>query len=390
MATDVSVLEGELESAIPPGAESFDEKAACARTTSPVADARAAEGAGSAIHDRAVCRPLVRRVVLGVVFAAAAVGIVLGSGFGTLSSFGWEQIAAICLLGALEAMLASKLLIPQALAFLLIVAAVGILLGKVFCSWVCPVPPMRRVLDAVARTAPRIRTDKEAASGPRGLAKTSLRVVRPLSRKEQRLLKVSCSVSADSTAVSPEVQFQPATPRSTVSAASSCASASCARCVSDCASASRPALDSRHLVLGGSLLSAALFGFPVFCLVCPIGLTFATIIVVVQLFGAQTLSWGLLLFPLLLVLELTVLRKWCGRFCPMGALVSLFARPNRTFRPKVDEGKCLRSHGVDCQICAGVCPEGLDPHSAESMHECSKCRDCAVNCPAGAITLPRR
>lgn len=143
-------------------------------------------------------------------------------------------------------------------------------------------------------------------------------------------------------------------------------------------------------MLGGTLLSAAVFGFPVFCLVCPIGLTFASIIALVQLFGIQTLSWGVVAFPLLLVLELTVLRKWCSRFCPLGALVSLLSRPNRLFRPKVDGGKCLRGKGVDCTVCADLCPEGLDPHFEEGLHDCSKCRDCAVNCPARAISFPAR
>lgn len=385
MAVDTSVLEGEFEGApaapVPAPASSRDGRDA--------ALAAQALAAGEA-HDRAVRKPLVRRVVLGVAFAAVAAGIVAGSGLGTLSSFGWEQIATICPLGALETMLASKLLIPQAVAFLLIAAAVGILLGKVFCSWVCPVPPLRGIGEAVARRASRIRTEK--ATRPDGAARTALRVVRPLSKREQRLLKAACpgASSRGTAALGPSAEPASGAPSSTVSAASACAPAACASCASGCGSASRPALDSRHLVLGGSLLSAALFGFPVFCLVCPIGLTFATLIVIAQLFGAQTLSWGLVLFPLLLILELTVLRKWCGRFCPLGALMGLFARPNRTFRPKVDEAKCLRSHGVDCQICSGVCPEGLDPHSAQAMHECSKCADCAVNCPAQAIMLPLR
>ena len=30
--------------------------------------------------------------------------------------------------------------------------------------------------------------------------------------------------------------------------------------------------DSRHAVLGGAVLTTAVFGFPVFCLVCPVGL----------------------------------------------------------------------------------------------------------------------
>lgn len=304
--------------------------------------------ADAALHERPVKKPLARRVTVGAVFLAACAAIVLNvGGTGALSSFGWESIASICPLGALESMVAAKLLIPQALAFLLIVVVAAIVLGKFFCSWVCPVPSIRSCFDAVVRNVPRIASTKTRRED--GSEAVGLGVVRPAPRRFR-----SCGV---------------------------CAS---------CSKEPRAALDSRHIVLGGTLLSAAVFGFPVFCLVCPIGLTFASIIALVQLFGIQTLSWGVVAFPLLLVLELTVLRKWCSRFCPLGALVSLLSRPNRLFRPKVDGGKCLRGKGVDCTVCADLCPEGLDPHFEEGLHDCSKCRDCAVNCPARAISFPAR
>ena len=298
--------------------------------------------------DDALKKPLARRVAVGAVFLAACAAIVLNvGGTGALSSFGWESIASICPLGALESMVAAKLLIPQALAFLLIVVVAAIVLGKFFCSWVCPVPSIRSCFDAVVRNVPRIASTKTRRED--GSEAVGLGVVRPAPRRAR----------------------------------------SCGACAS-CSKEPRAALDSRHIVLGGTLLSAAVFGFPVFCLVCPIGLTFASIIALVQLFGIQTLSWGVVAFPLLLVLELTVLRKWCSRFCPLGALVSLLSRPNRLFRPKVDGGKCLRGKGVDCTVCADLCPEGLDPHFEEGLHDCSKCRDCAVNCPARAISFPAR
>ena len=68
----------------------------------------------------------------------------------------------------------------------------------------------------------------------------------------------------------------------------------------DCGSCSsckgvRAKLDSRHYVLGGALLSTAVFGFPVFCLVCPIGLTFATVLVVWRLFAAGDMTWSVVL-----------------------------------------------------------------------------------------------
>ena len=304
-----------------------------------VSDARSSDAPGAAGESaQPIKKPRARRIVVAALFVAVCAGIVLNLGLGTVSSFGWESIASICPLGALETMLASKLLIPRALVFLAVAAVVSIALGKVFCSWACPVPGVKSVIDGVRGKVARIVTRKGDSDG------------------------------------------EPASIR--VEGGASCAS--CSSC------ASRARLDSRHLVLGGSLLSAAVFGFPVFCLVCPVGLTFATIVAFVQLFGLQTLSWGLLLFPLFLVLELTVLRKWCSRFCPLGAVLSLLSLPNRWLRPKVDESRCLRGKGVDCQVCTGVCPEELDPHAAEGMHDCSKCGDCAANCPAKAISFPVR
>lgn len=100
--------------------------------------------------------------------------------------------------------------------------------------------------------------------------------------------------------------------------------------------AARPIL--RNWVLGGALLSTAVFGFPVFCLICPVGLTFATLIAVWRLFQFNEVALSLLVFPAMLALEVLVLRKWCSRFCPLGALLSLASRLNRTFRPVSNEG----------------------------------------------------
>ncbi|MFR0707830.1 MAG: hypothetical protein ACLSIH_12425 [Eggerthella lenta] len=78
-------------------------------------------------------------------------------------------------------------------------------------------------------------------------------------------------------------------------------------------------LDTRHATLLGALGASAVFGFPVFCLVCPIGLTFATFIGVWHLFQFNETSWGLIIFPAILVLEIAFLRKWCAKICPVSA-----------------------------------------------------------------------
>ena len=127
-------------------------------------------------------------------------------------------------------------------------------------------------------------------------------------------------------------------------------------------------------------------------LVCPVGLTFGTLVVVWRVFQFNEVTWSLLVFPAMLVLELAVLRKWCHRFCPLGALLSLVSRGNRTFRPQANVGTCLHAaHGERCHRCADACPEGIDLHdraASAPLNECVKCRECADACPVHAITFP--
>lgn len=155
----------------------------------------------------------------------------------------------------------------------------------------------------------------------------------------------------------------------------------------------RSRVDGRHVVLAGSLASAAVCGFPVFCLVCPIGLTFASAIALYRLIGFNEPAIEVLVFPALLVLELTVLRKWCHRFCPVGALLSLLSRGNRTFKPHVDASMCARHAGSSCAACAQACPEHIDPCADlgdRSLAECTRCGACVNTCPAKALSFVNR
>jgi ferredoxin-type protein NapH len=292
---------------------------------------------------------ILRRITLAVAFLAVVVGLVLNAGTGTFSSFGWQAIAAICPLGVLESFVASRTIFPRALIVLVVTAVFVIIFGKAFCSWLCPVVPLRSLL--------RVKTWKALLKHKNG--------------KE-----VNAQIRVNPTDISADIPTDVKTPPT------------CKHC-SGCAS-QRTKLDSRHLILGGTLLSAAVFGFPVFCLICPIGLTFGTVILLWQLFGPNEVGLALLLYPALLVLELLVLRKWCVKFCPLGALLSLLSLPNRLFRPKVDSSQCLRMKGVDCSVCIDACPEEIDPHCQQDLHDCSKCGLCAEKCPASAISIPFR
>ncbi|MEG0504707.1 MAG: 4Fe-4S binding protein, partial [Raoultibacter sp.] len=166
-------------------------------------------------------------------------------------------------------------------------------------------------------------------------------------------------------------------------------------CSSNCSSCAekRGAVDSRHFILGGSLLSAAIFGFPVFCLVCPIGLTFATILLLIRLFSNGDVTLSLIVVPLILIAEVVLFKKWCHKLCPLSAFMSIIGKANRTFKPTIDDAKCIEtSQGRACGICGKVCEEEIDPRHPEisvaKMNECTRCRACMDACPAEAISMP--
>ena len=149
--------------------------------------------------------------------------------------------------------------------------------------------------------------------------------------------------------------------------------------------------DSRNWVLGATVLTTAAFGFPVFCLICPVGLSVAAFIALWRLLQFSEVTLSLVVLPVILVAEIVLLRKWCHRFCPLGALLGLLARLNRTFRPTVAAESCLHCSGASCSRCADVCPEGIDLHHPEasvSLAECTKCGECRDACPAHAISFP--
>jgi ferredoxin-type protein NapH len=303
-----------------------------------------------------------------LVVVLVSVGFVLNSGMGTLSAFGWEDIVLLCPLGALGTMLATKMLIPQAVISLVIAVVAIVLLGPAFCGWICPVPLLQKVRGIFKRLP-----DKDG-SGHQDAVDGRLGNRHGLSE----VLAVG----------------EPGAPK-TVVGLSGQEKASLKACASGCGSCAekRERFDSRHLILGGSLLSAAVFGFPVFCLVCPIGLSFATILLVIRLFSGGDVTISLLVVPILLIVEVVVFKKWCGRLCPLSAFMSLVAKANRSLRPQVDISKCIESsQGKACGLCAKECEASINPRYPElgrhEMNECTRCRACVDICPGKAISIP--
>lgn len=274
---------------------------------------------------------------MSAVLLAFAVAYALYLPVGSFSAFGWENLSLLCPLGALTALLSGKLLIPRVLVSLVAVVLLILLFGRAFCAWGCPVP-------LISRLRPEKRSSEKNRAA-RGEVREECRECREEECPEKQVGRLG-----------------------------------------------RFGIDSRHGILAGCLVAAAVFAVPVFCLVCPVGLAFALIFFTVRLFAYGEATWAIVLILAVLVVELLVFRKWCRWICPLGAFMALVSKGNKTFVPTVDERRCLSAQGQVCGVCAQVCPESIDvrdPSKGERLLiECTRCRLCADSCPARAIKLP--
>ncbi len=285
-------------------------------------------------------------IILGI----AAIAYIVHFDFGTLSAFGWSTISLICPLGSLSTLLASKSFILRIVVILAIAIVLMIIFGRGFCGWACPVPVVSKLRNLFRSKKKREKDELEEAEKHKAHAPGEY----ALDTKSMQ----GCSGSGCTT----------------------------------CKHKRGNTVDARHIVLLGSLLSATIFGFPVFCLVCPIGLSFATVFLVINLFTMGDMTWTVILAPVILLIEVVFFRKWCSTFCPLSAALSLCGKIGRFFRPSVKREKCVETaEGTSCGICSQVCPEQINPRHPElsltDISECTRCRRCVESCPAGAIKI---
>ncbi len=229
-----------------------------------------------------------------------------------------QPVIAVCPLGFLERTLAAREVVPLWWIAVGLVVLSLVVLGRVFCAWVCPAGLVQRIARAVGVSKPR----------------------------------------------------RVATPTGGIWASY-----------------------SSYAFLGGVLVASFVFRFPVFCFLCPVGLAFGSLFAVIRLFSRDPLSVELVLFPVLLGLELFVLKNWCRSICPLGALQSLVSSANRFFRPTIKPETCLAStRGINCQACQNVCSEGINLRDQKRglANSCTKCLECYERCPVKAIKISLR
>lgn len=282
-----------------------------------------------------------RRITLTLVFAAVVIALAFDTGFGTPSAFGVNEFFLLCPLGGLEAMLASKSFIPAAALSAAVVLIFVLIFGRAWCAWGCPAPVLRNFFKRK----------------PGHLAKDTLETNQSAPAKE-------CS-----SCPSKKTQDRPTASQMVRHLASS----------------------KRLWILLGILVVTFCIGFPIFCLVCPIGLTFGSVSSLWHLLVDKQVTASVIVFPLALVVELIIYRKWCVNLCPIAGLLNIFGQFAKLFRPRIEASTCLLYNtDTQCNACTRVCPENINMHTNEAslkLGECTRCGECIKHCPTSSVSI---
>ena len=277
----------------------------------------------------------------------------------------------VCPLGSFSSIISGMVdsfrIAPTLIAIFIFIILI-ILLGNVFCSWVCPLGTLVDSFDkSVEKFLPKID------------AKRSMRSIKSKQKKNEHGTHVVCPSCVLTRVLSSKVGIL------------------------------------AYGILGATFVSSFLFNLPVFCLICPMGIISRGIMhlkaISMTLPTARVTGQYLAFVPELVIvpvaavlLSLREKRFWCRKLCPLGALLSTVGTLNPFIKPKLKPSKCImkgcpedcKDHRSDyclfCFInddkkCEKVCPVDIDLVSSGSLNRCTKCMECYIVCDRNAITI---
>ena len=260
----------------------------------------------------------IRRFIHVVFVLGIAAAAVFHLPFGGCSYLKIGYIRLVCPVGFAEVVLASKSIPYALLPGAVVLAFLVTLLGRAYCSWVCPAS---LVGDETRRLSLRV-LPKKLTGTIRGRWK----------RLKQRTRKRWGMERGDTLAL-----------------------------------------------IAGLAIGTAVFGYPAFSLVCPVGVVSRNIIEL-AVHGRVRGDLVFLVIPLLFGLFYKTGWK-C--FCPVGVVRGVLAGKNKTFGPAVDRDTC-----TSCGRCRRACPAGIDMgHEVPDPALCSKCLACVDACPVKAVSV---
>jgi ferredoxin-type protein NapH len=355
-----------------------------------------------------------RRVTLTLVVVAVLASLAFDCGIGTPSSFGIGSFSLLCPLGGIEAMIASRSFIPVAAISAGVLLLFALVFGRAWCAWGCPAHSIRKFFNREPKPDKgTLLMSYSAGEKPGKAGGEAGGEATAVCESDGETIGESVSKSAvpisDASVAIDEAPGEKAAEAPATAGKSSVAAESAARsnpatlsALASPRAASATAFDlraslrfiardRRTWVFLAVLVAALIAGLPLFCLVCPIGLTFGTVGSLWHLIVDKQMTASVLVFPAALAIELVLYRKWCLNLCPIAGLLGIFSQFATRFRPQVNTQTCLRCTGsAVCEACTIACPEHIDRHApdaAQQLGQCSRCGECLRACPTASIDI---
>jgi ferredoxin-type protein NapH len=272
----------------------------------------------------------------------------------------------VCPLGVVQVFLAGTVqvaLVESTILGMFLFLIPIVVVGNVFCGWVCPVGTIIDSFDkAVEVTLPKLNAKREERAWK--------------NKRKRATQKSKFSVT--------------------------------------CPSCPFGKLASRFGIVGqgvlvSSFVGSAIFKVPVFCVVCPIGIATRGAIHLATLMSitGRVLPVIVELWAIPVVAVVASLREkkyWCKKVCPMGAMFSVAGSLNPFLKPVVKSDKCvMKGCPEDCQDyhsdyclmcrqidhtgCERVCSLDINLTDKESLSRCTKCMECYISCDRDAVEI---